>query len=66
MNNNESNIIIFNTIDGKASVVLFARDGSVWMTQNQLAELIDTFVLNVCMHIVKCAERRRVTEKFSY
>lgn len=39
---NESNIIIYNTIDGKASVVLYARDGSVWMNQNQLAELFDT------------------------
>jgi len=42
MDNNESNIIIYNTIDGKASVVLYARDGSVWMNQNQLAELFDT------------------------
>ena len=40
--NNESKIIIYNTIDGKASVVLYARDGSVWMNQNQLAELFDT------------------------
>ena len=51
MENNESNIIIYNTIDGKASVVLYARDGSVWMNQNQLAELFDTSVPNVCMHI---------------
>ena len=62
MNKNESNIIIYNTIDGKASVVLYARDGSVWMknainrslwdkNQNQLAELFDTSVPNVCMHI---------------
>lgn len=29
MVNNESNIIIYNTIDGKASVALYARDGSV-------------------------------------
>ena len=50
MANNESNIIIYNTIDGKASVVLYARDGSVWMNQNQLAELFDTSVQNVCMH----------------
>ena len=53
MERNESNIIIYNTIDGKASVVLYARDGSVWMknainrslwdkNQNQLAELFDT------------------------
>ena len=51
MEKNESNIIIYNTIDGKASVVLYARDGSVWMNQNQLAELFDTSVPNVCMHI---------------
>ncbi len=51
MRNNESNIIIYNTIDGKASEVLYARDGSVWMNQNQLAELFDTSVPNVCMHI---------------
>ena len=51
MANNESNIIIYNTIDGKASVVLYAHDGSVWMNQNQLAELFDTSVPNVSMHI---------------
>ena len=32
-------------------MVLYARDGSVWMNQNQLAELFDTSVPNVCMHI---------------
>ena len=51
MRKDESNIIIYNTIDGKASVVLYARDGSVWMNQNQLAELFDTSVPNVCVHI---------------
>jgi len=51
MKRDESNIIIYNTIDGKASVVLYARDGNVWMNQNQLAELFDTSVPNVCMHI---------------
>lgn len=42
MEQNESNIIIYNTIDGKASVVLYARDGSVCMNQNQFAEFFDT------------------------
>ena len=44
-------IIIYNTADGKANVTLFAHDGSVWMTQNQLAELFDTSVPNISMHI---------------
>lgn len=44
-------IIIYNTADGKAAVSLFAKDGSVWMNQNQLAELFDTSVPNISMHI---------------
>ena len=45
------NIIIYNTTDGKAKVSLYARDGNVWMNQNQLAELFDTSVPNISMHI---------------
>jgi hypothetical protein len=45
------NIIIYNTADGKASVSLYAKDGSVWMNQNQLSELFDTSVPNISMHI---------------
>lgn len=47
----EQNIIIYNTPDGKASVSLYASDVSVWMNQNQLAELFATSVPNISMHI---------------
>lgn len=47
----EQNIIIYNTPDGKASVALFAKDGNVWMNQNQIAELFDTSIPNISMHI---------------
>ena len=47
----ENNIIIYNTDDGKAKVVLYAKDGNIWMNQNQMAELFDTSVPNVNMHI---------------
>jgi len=47
----KTTIIIYNTADGKAAVSLFAKDGSVWMNQNQLAELFDTSVPNISMHI---------------
>lgn len=49
----ERGIIIYNTPDGKASVSLFAKDGSVWMNQNQLAELFDTSKQNIGQHISK-------------
>lgn len=51
MKNENKNIIIYNTSDGKATVSLYAKDGMVWMNQNQLAELFDTSVPNVSMHI---------------
>jgi hypothetical protein len=47
----KQNIIIYNTQDGKASISLLTKDGSVWMNQNQLAELFDTSVPNISMHI---------------
>ena len=47
----EQNIIIYNTADGKASVSLYAKDGMVWMNQNQLSKLFDTSVPNISMHI---------------
>jgi hypothetical protein len=47
----ERNIIIYNTVDGKASVSLYAKDGNIWMNQNQLAELFATSVPNISMHI---------------
>ncbi len=37
MDNSLNDIIIYNTADGKASVALYARDGMVWMNQQQIA-----------------------------
>lgn len=44
-------ILIYNTEDGKASVSLYAKDGMVWMNQNQLAELFATSKQNIGQHI---------------
>lgn len=51
MSEPESNIIIYNTIDGKASVALYAKDGKIWLNQKQLAELFATSIPNVNIHI---------------
>lgn len=51
MENKQQNIIIYNTTDGKASVRLYAKDGTVWMNQNQLAELFATSKQNIGQHI---------------
>ena len=57
---NESNIIIYNTIDGKASVVLYAHDGSVWMNQNQLAELFDTSKQTISYHVLNILKEKEL------
>lgn len=56
MNMEENKIIIYNTADGKAAVSLYAKDGSVWMNQNQLAELFDTSKQNIGQHIKSILE----------
>ena len=41
---------------------LLAKDGSVWMNQNQLAELFDTSKQNVSLHIINILEDRELGE----
>ena len=48
---NQQNLIIYNTLDGKVSVAMMARDGNVWMNQKQMAELFATSKQNVGQHI---------------
>lgn len=44
-------IILYQTEDGQTQIALHARDGSVWLTQVQLAELFQTTVSNINKHI---------------
>jgi hypothetical protein len=55
-------IIIYNTPDGEAHITLFARDGSVWMNQNQLAELFGTSKQNIDQHIANILEENELDE----
>jgi len=48
---NKPKIILYNSPDGKSRVDLIVRDGSVWLNQQQLAELFATSVPNISMHI---------------
>lgn len=63
MQNSESNIIIYTTQDGKASVALYTRDGKVWLNQKQIAELFGTSVPSISMHIAKILKEGELNEK---
>ena len=51
MPTSESNIIIYNTLDGKAAVALYAVDGKIWLNQKQMAELFATSKQTISYHI---------------
>jgi hypothetical protein len=46
-----SQIILYTTDDGNVSIALYAKDGTVRMNQQQLAELFDTTKQNISLHI---------------
>ncbi|MEX1003172.1 MAG: DNA-binding protein [Crocinitomicaceae bacterium] len=58
----EQNIIIYNTQDGKASVSLYVKNSSVWMNQNQLAELFNTTKQNISLHIINILDEKELGE----
>jgi len=59
----QQNIIIYNTADGSTSVSLYAKDGMIWMNQNQLAELFNTSVQNISLHIVNILKDNELEQK---
>ncbi len=62
MENQKTDLIIYNTADGKTSVGLYARHDMVWMNQSQLAELFDTTVPNISTHISNVLKEKELSE----
>ena len=58
----EQNIIIYRTADGRASVALYAKDGKIWLNQQQMAELFATSKPNISMHIANVLKERELNE----
>lgn len=61
--NNEQNIIIYRTADGKASVALYAKDGKIWLNQQQMAELFATSKQTISYHIINILKDSELKEK---
>ncbi|WP_455648391.1 virulence RhuM family protein [Lonepinella koalarum] len=57
-----SDLIIYNTDDGKSKVSLFVQNGDVWLSQKQLAELFDTSVQNIDLHTRNILEDKELDE----
>lgn len=57
------NFIIYNTDDGQSKVSLLAKDGTVWCTQAQIAELFDRSVSTISRHIANILKENELSEK---
>ena len=58
----QQNIIIYRTADGRASVALYAKDGKIWLNQQQMAELFATSKPNISMHIANILKKKELNE----
>ena len=58
----QQNIIIYRTADGRASVALFAKDGKIWLNQQQMAELFATSKPNISIHIANILKEKELNE----
>ena len=58
----QQNIIIYRTADGRASVALFAKDGKIWLNQQQMAELFATSKQLVSHHIANILKENELKE----
>lgn len=46
-----TDLIIYNTPDGKSSIALYTKDGSVWLNHIQIAELFATSKQIIGQHV---------------
>ena len=58
----QQNIIIYRTSDGRASVALYAKDGKIWLNQQQMAELFATSKQTISYHIVNILKENELTQ----
>ena len=56
----QQDIIIYRTADGRASVALYAKDGKIWLNQQQMAELFATSKPNISMHIANILKEKEL------
>lgn len=60
--NNVKRLIIYNTEDGRAKIELQVENGTVWLSQNEIAELFQTTKQNISKHIKAIFEDNELDE----
>jgi len=58
-----SELILYTTEDGKAAIQLRAEEGTVWLTQQEMAELFATTKQNISLHARNILEEKELSER---
>ena len=62
----DNDVIIYKTEDGKDSIELHLDNGTVWLTQQELAELFQTTKQNISKHIKAIFSDKELTESMPF
>ena len=60
---NMSDVILYTTEDGKTQIDLHLKDGTVWLSQQQIADLFQTSKQNISKHVKAIYEDQELDEK---
>jgi hypothetical protein len=63
MSSATSEIILYSSNDGKSRIEVRLADGTVWLTQVQMAELFQTTVSNINMHLKAIYAEKELSEE---
>jgi len=63
INNNQNNIVIYQTNDGESKIEVRIEGETVWLTQDQMAELFDKGRSTVAEHILNVFKEGELDEK---
>ncbi len=58
-----SDVILYTTEDGKTQIDLQLKDGTVWLSQQQIADLFQTSKQNISKHIKAIFEDQDLDER---
>jgi hypothetical protein len=63
MTDSKGEVILYRTEDGRAEIQLRAVNGTVWLSQLEIAQLFDTTKQNVSLHIRNILDEGELTEQ---
>ena len=55
-------LILYTTEDGKSQIQLRAKDGTVWLSQREMAELFNATKQNISLHLKNIFEDGELAE----